>query len=76
MFYASTGKQARAEPVSAIYEQKRVYHAEPFEDLEDQMAGWVPGEGESPDRLDALVYALTDLALKPVWDPRVPSRIQ
>ena len=61
--YASVGKDARAEPVSALYEQGKVYHAEPMPDLEDQLCGWVPGEGKSPDRLDACVYALTELMI-------------
>ena len=65
--YASVGKEARAEPVAALYEQKRVFHVRPFVDLEDQLCTWVPGEGESPDRLDALVWGLTELALKREW---------
>ena len=64
---ASTGKQARAEPVSALYEQGRVFHVRPFEELEDQMVSWVPGEGDSPDRIDALVWAFHDLALREQW---------
>jgi phage terminase large subunit-like protein len=61
---ASRGKIARAEPVSALYEQSKVRHAAAFTDLEDQMAamtsdGYV-GDG-SPDRCDALVWALTEL---------------
>ena len=75
--HASTGKDARAEPVSALYTQKRVFHVRPFPDLEDEQCGWIPGvpNQPSPDRLDALVWAMYELALKPVWDPRVPSRI-
>ena len=64
---ATQGKDARAEPVAALYEQGRVIHAEPFEDLEDQQCTWVPGDGNSPDRLDALVWALYDLAIRPQW---------
>lgn len=61
---ASRGKAVRAEPVSALYEQGRVHHVGHFPDLEDQMtnftaSGYV-GEG-SPDRADALVWALTEL---------------
>lgn len=61
---ASRGKVVRAEPVSALYEQGRVHHVGQFTDLEDQMcnftaSGYV-GDG-SPDRADALVWALTDL---------------
>ncbi|MFN3352935.1 MAG: phage terminase large subunit [Brevundimonas sp.] len=63
---ASRGKTVRAEPVSALYEQGLVSHVGEFPDLEDQMvnftqAGFV-GEG-SPDRADALVWALTELML-------------
>jgi len=60
---ATRGKRLRAEPVAALYEQGKVRHAGAFPMLEDQMAGFtgLPGEA-SPDRLDALVWALTDLA--------------
>lgn len=63
---ASRGKAVRAEPVSALYEQGRVHHVGILTDLEDQMtnftaSGYV-GEG-SPDRADALVWALTELML-------------
>lgn len=57
---ASRGKQTRAEPIAALYEQGKVHHVGPFELLEDQQCQWVPGE-KSPDRMDALVWALTDL---------------
>lgn len=67
---ASRGKALRAEPVAALYEQGKVTHAEPFAELEDQMQamtprGYFPGPGmaRSPDRLDALVWTLTDLML-------------
>ena len=69
--YASVGKYARAEPVSALYEQGRVYHAESFIDLEDQMCTWTAEDGPSPDRLDALVWALTELGVS----RRRPQRI-
>lgn len=61
--HASRGKQARAEPVAALYEQGKIYHTQPFEELEDQLVTWTPESGESPDRLDALVWALTELML-------------
>ncbi|WP_200939667.1 terminase large subunit domain-containing protein [Deinococcus sp. Leaf326] len=60
--WASRGKHTRAEPVSALYEQNRVHHVGVFPDLEGQMTTWVPGE-KSPDRMDALVWALTELML-------------
>jgi phage terminase large subunit-like protein len=58
---ASRGKRVRAEPVSALYEQHRVHHAGIFADLEDQMITWVPDLLESPDRVDALVWAMSEL---------------
>jgi predicted phage terminase large subunit-like protein len=60
---ASRGKRTRAEPISQLYEQHRVIHVGPLPTLEDQCCTWVPDEGESPDRLDALVWALTELML-------------
>lgn len=57
---ATRGKQLRAEPVAALYEQGRVHHVGTFPVLEDQMTSWCPGM-TSPDRLDALVWALTEL---------------
>jgi len=61
--HASRDKRTRAEPVAALYEQGRVHHVGTFADLEDQLCQWVPGESRSPDRLDALVWALTELGL-------------
>jgi len=59
---ASRSKRVRAEPVAALYEQGRVHHVGLFGELEDQMTTWVPDAGmDSPDRLDALVWALTEL---------------
>jgi phage terminase large subunit-like protein len=62
--HASRGKRLRAEPVAALYEQGRVHHVGVFDDLENQMIGWTPESGSSPDRLDALVWAVTDLMLE------------
>lgn len=62
---ASRGKVTRAEPVAALYEQNRVHHVGVFAELEDQMCQWMPGE-DSPDRMDALVWALTDLLITDV----------
>ncbi|MDY0385675.1 MAG: terminase family protein [Methanolobus sp.] len=59
---ASRGKQTRAEPISALYEQGKCHHVGSFPALEDQMCDWVPGEGSSPDRVDALVWALSELS--------------
>lgn len=74
---ARVGKKLRAEPVVSLYERGLAKHVGEFEDLERQQLTWVPpgrfdAEGEpipaskeSPDRVDALVYAITELALKP-----------
>jgi phage terminase large subunit-like protein len=72
--HASRGKRARAEPVSALYTQHKVRHAGRFAELEDEMCNFtVDGlsSGRSPDRLDALVWALTELMLKDDGEPRV-----
>lgn len=61
---AVRGKTVRAEPVAALYEQGRVHHVGCYDTLEDQMCGYVPG-AKSPDRLDALVWAVSELALSP-----------
>jgi phage terminase large subunit-like protein len=60
---ASRGKRVRAEPVAALYEQGRVHHVGLFPRLEEQMLEWTPDAPKSPDRLDALVWAVTDLLL-------------
>ena len=60
--HASRGKAIRAEPVAALYEQARVSHVGTLATLEDQLVTWDPATSQrSPDRLDALVWALTDL---------------
>jgi phage terminase large subunit-like protein len=65
--HASRGKAIRAEPVSALYEQGRVHHVGMFAKLEDQMCAFTPdfdrNKNESPDRMDAAVWALTDLMI-------------
>lgn len=70
--HATRGKQTRAEPVSSLYEQKRVRHVGAFPELEDQMTTWVPGM-KSPDRMDALVWLVTALAIDmaPLMPPGV-----
>jgi phage terminase large subunit-like protein len=63
--HASRGKRVRAEPVAALYEQGRVSHVGMFAALEDQMCMYVPDAYDgSPDRVDALVYALSELFLE------------
>ena len=69
--HASRGKQARAEPVAALYEQGRVRHAGVFPELEDEMCSAIRDGIKSPDRLDAMVWAVSDLMLRRVAEPRV-----
>jgi hypothetical protein len=61
---ASRDKHTRAEPIAAQYEQGRIHHVGSFSALEDEMCLWVPHD-PSPNRMDALVWALTELMLKP-----------
>src|SRR5205807_9991713 len=66
---ASRGKVVRAEPVAALYEQRRIHHVGAFPTLEDQMCAFAPdfdrtSAGYSPDRVDALVWAFTDLLVE------------
>jgi phage terminase large subunit-like protein len=64
--HSKHGKALRAEPITLAYEQDRVHHVNYLADLESQMCSWVPGETKkSPDRVDALVHALTALMIKP-----------
>lgn len=67
---ATRGKLVRAEPISALYEQQRVSHLGIFKQLEDQMCSYVGEKSGSPDRLDALVWAMTELSrssLSAMW---------
>jgi len=69
---ARLSKAARAEPVSALYERGLVHHSGFFPMLESQMVSWVPGEGKSPDRMDALVHAVASLLIA---QPVVPGSV-
>ena len=76
LVHASRGKAARAEPVAALYETGRVRHCGEFPLLEDELcgilaAGGYEGPGRSPDRADALVWAMTELMLGRKREPRV-----
>nr|WP_066560568.1 terminase family protein [Croceicoccus bisphenolivorans] len=76
LVHASKGKVARAEPVAALYEAGRVFHVGAFPALEDEMTGLgtggdYQGPGRSPDRADALVWALSELMLGAHGQPRV-----
>lgn len=67
---ATRGKGIRAEPVAALYEQRRVFHQKHFKELEEQLCTYIPGvTSKSPDRLDALVWAITELALDSEANP-------
>ena len=75
---ATRGKFLRAEPVAHLYERGLVFHAGRFDALEDEMCDFGPGpngyalsSGRSPDRLDALVWAVTALALTPQTQPKM-----
>ena len=59
---ATRGKIVRAEPVAALYEQQRVHHIGVYEELESQMCTYTGDTASSPDRLDALVWGLTELS--------------
>lgn len=63
---ASRGKQVRAEPIAALSEQAKVHFVGSFPDLEEQLCNWTPGM-KSPDRLDAFVWALTELNEGAAW---------
>jgi phage terminase large subunit-like protein len=61
--HAKKGKALRAEPIVALYEQERVSHSQGLDDLESEMIEWVPfNTKESPNRIDAAVYALSELS--------------
>ena len=72
---ATRGKFLRATPVALMYEQGRVKHCGAFPELEDEMCAFAAAglpDGRSPDRLDALVWAVTQLALLPrAAEPRM-----
>jgi phage terminase large subunit-like protein len=77
LVHASRGKYVRAEPISALYEQGRIHHVGRFDHLEDQMCLFsidnLRNENTgSPDRVDALVWGLTEIFDKITSRPRVP----
>lgn len=67
---ATRGKLIRAEPIAALYEQAKVHHVGTFPQLEDQLCEWSPGM-DSPDRMDALVWAMTELSAQSNYVPWV-----
>lgn len=73
--HASRGKAKRADPIAGLYEQGLGFHCGEFPELEDQMTGWVPpkpgqSDRESPDRMDALVWAATELFIEELKQPQ------
>jgi phage terminase large subunit-like protein len=64
--HSKQGKALRAEPIVLAYEQSRIHHVNYLPELESQMYSWIPGETrKSPDRVDAMVHAMTALLIKP-----------
>jgi phage terminase large subunit-like protein len=71
---ASRGKRTRAEPIAVLYtsapmRSRTVFHTAVFAELEDQLCSWTPDSHESPDRLDALVWALDELFVSRTTNP-------
>ena len=71
LVHASRGKITRAAPVAALYEAGRVHHRGAFPELEDQMCSYDGSGCKSPDRMDALVWALADLFESKRANPRI-----
>ncbi len=72
MVTASKGKSVRAEPVATLYEHNRIKHVgHNLKELENEMADFIPGQDESPNRLDALVWVVTELAIKQPVEPNI-----
>jgi phage terminase large subunit-like protein len=71
LVHARRGKIIRAEPVAALYEAGRIHHAGLFAELEDQLCTYAGTGGKSPDRMDALVWALSELFEGKRANPRI-----
>lgn len=69
--HAYKSKHLRAEPILGLYEQARVYHVRGLNALENEMLTWVPGQGKSPNRVDSLVYGITELMDKGNFDKAI-----
>ena len=71
--HATRGKAVRAEPIVAAYEHGRIHHVGEFPHLEEEMVLWLPGSSHySPNRIDALVWAMTELSIKRETPKQVP----
>lgn len=68
---ASRGKQVRAEPVATLFEDRRAHHVGGFDGLETEWTSWVPGDPDSPNALDAEVWAMSELMMDSTPEPRV-----
>jgi phage terminase large subunit-like protein len=68
LVHASRGKITRAEPISALFEQRRAHCVGAFPELEDELCSFEPGSTSSPDRLDAMVWGLSDLMVQNNYD--------
>lgn len=76
LVHASRGKDIRAQPIASLYESGKIHHVGHFPELEAEMTGWVPGDKESPNRLDAKVWAATELFVRHVpRDEAPPSHV-
>ena len=64
MVTATRGKVVRAEPISALYEQGKIWHSQVMQELEDELCMYDPATSKSPNRMDALVWAITNLTGK------------
>jgi phage terminase large subunit-like protein len=61
--FASRSKVVRAEPIAALYEKGKMHHVGAFPQMESELCNWMPGTSKSPNRLDALVWAATEVIL-------------
>lgn len=68
LIHAKKGKELRAEPVVSLYERGMVKHLPGLNELENEMLTWVPGSGDSPNRIDWLVYAIMELAISDMME--------
>ncbi|WP_274383118.1 hypothetical protein [Piscirickettsia salmonis] len=69
--HATRGKVIRAEPIANLYTQGKCFHLGSFPTLEDQLCTWTPNDEKSPDRLDALVWAFTELMIDSMDVPKL-----
>ena len=68
LIHAFKGKELRAEPVVSLYERGKVIHLSGLNALENEMLTWIPGQGKSPNRVDAMVYVVMELVINMLTD--------